>query len=127
MPARAPRPCSKAGCGKLTRDKSGRCELHPKPATNWQEHQDRHGNRHERGYGTAWERLRRVILHRDQHLCQVCKAQGIYTPAHAVDHIIPKAHEGTDDPRNLQSICPKCHAAKSSRESSLIVKGYRGG
>lgn len=76
------------------------------------------GNRHERGYGTAWERLRKTILDRDGGLCQVCKAAGHITLANAVDHITPKAHGGTDDPSNLQSICLPCHGAKTAREAA---------
>ncbi len=33
-----------------------------------------------------------------------------------VDHIIPKAHGGTDADSNLQSLCWPCHKAKTARE-----------
>lgn len=57
---------------------------------------------------------------RDAHLCQRCLAKGRPTPATQVDHIIPKAKGGTDDPENLQAICDECHAEKTSEDS-----GYR--
>jgi 5-methylcytosine-specific restriction enzyme A len=83
----------------------------------------RRGNRHQRGYGTAWEKLRARILRRDSYLCQPCLQAGRTTAAEAVDHIIPKARGGTDDARNLRAICGPCHREKTARES---VQG-RGG
>ena len=84
-----------------------------KPARLWD-----HGgkSRHERGYGSAWDKLRLVILARDSYLCQPCLATGRPTPAKEVDHIIPKAEGGTDDPENLQGICTPCHDTKSKAE-----------
>lgn len=74
-------------------------------------------SRHERGYGTAWDRLRQRILTRDKHLCQQCKREGRLTAASQVDHIKPKAQGGTDDAENLQAICGPCHAEKTTREN----------
>lgn len=75
-------------------------------------------SRHERGYGTAWDKLRLVILRRDAYLCQPCLAQGRPTPATEVDHVTPKAKGGTDDEDNLQAICSECHREKSTREAA---------
>lgn len=75
------------------------------------------GTRHQRGYGWAWEQLRKRILERDRHLCQPCERQGITRLATAVDHIKPKAQGGTDAESNLQAICDPCHDEKTSRES----------
>ncbi|ELV2160624.1 HNH endonuclease [Escherichia coli] len=36
--------------------------------------------------------------------------------AKTVDHIIPKAHGGSDADSNLQSLCWPCHKAKTARE-----------
>ena len=33
-----------------------------------------------------------------------------------VDHVLPKAKGGTDDLKNLQSICSACHRAKTLRD-----------
>lgn len=38
---------------------------------------------------------------------------GYTTPAKQVDHIVPKAKQGTDDLSNLQSICVPCHDDKT--------------
>ena len=67
----------------------------------------------QRGYGYAWQKLRKVILARDYYLCQPCKRKGLLTEASEVDHIKEKANGGTDDPDNLQAICTPCHRAKT--------------
>ena len=68
-------------------------------------------SRHARGYGTAWTKLRKVILKRDNYECQECKRQGGYSKATDVHHI---KHLEThpelalyDD--NLESLCAACH------------------
>ena len=38
-------------------------------------------------------------------------------PSTEVDHVVPKACGGTDDPSNLQGSCRKCHSAKTARET----------
>lgn len=94
------------------RIKSLRPRLAPKPAAQgWQPDSVR-GNRHERGYGVAWDRLRVRILERDAGLCQQCGH-----PGNEVDHKLPKAMGGTDDEENLQVLCNPCHSAKTARES----------
>lgn len=111
MPTRPMRVCSKPGCGKLTR--AGRCDEHKR--VGWADDSER-GNRHERGYDSAWERRRDYILTRDNYLCQVCARAGRLTAAEEVDHIMPKAQGGTDDEGNLQAICVDCHRKKTSTE-----------
>jgi 5-methylcytosine-specific restriction enzyme A len=74
-------------------------------------------SRHERGYGTAWNKIRNAVMQRDQHLCQPCLMMGRPTPAREVDHIIPKSQGGTDDMDNLQCICTECHKDKTQQEA----------
>jgi 5-methylcytosine-specific restriction enzyme A len=101
-------------CGICRRSHGSAC-----PKRKPYEAQGQHrGSRHARGYGTRWERIRRQVLARDDGICQECSRQGIATPAHAVDHIRPKAHGGTDDMDNLQSLCKRCHAVKTAAESN---------
>ena len=76
----------------------------------------------ERGYGASWRDLRERILLRDHGLCQVCKRAGRLTQATEVDHITPKAQQGTDDEENLQSICSPCHADKTQADAGKAVK-----
>lgn len=73
-------------------------------------------NRHQQGYGTAWDKLRLHVLARDKHLCQACLKAGRITEGNQVDHIVPKAKGGTDDLHNLQVICRPCHDDKSIRD-----------
>ncbi|MCP5017615.1 MAG: HNH endonuclease [Ketobacter sp.] len=70
----------------------------------------------ERGYGTAWRRLRQIVIRRDQGLCQECQRQGRVTAGNEVDHVTSKARGGTDALDNLQLLCNPCHKAKTARE-----------
>ncbi|WP_405079690.1 HNH endonuclease [Pectobacterium carotovorum] len=113
MPARIPRACRKHGCAATTKDRSGYCDQHRN--AGWESHQ--HGrSRHERGYGNDWTIRRGRILQRDNHLCQECLRSGRAIDAKTVDHIKPKAHGGTDDDSNLESLCWPCHRTKTGRE-----------
>lgn len=60
--------------------------------------------------------IRARVLKRDKGLCQLCLRAGVVREAKTVDHIIPKAHGGTDADCNLQSLCWPCHKAKTARE-----------
>ncbi len=73
-------------------------------------------SRHQRGYGSKWDVIRARVLKRDKGLCQLCLRAGVVREAKTVDHIIPKAHGGTDADSNLQSLCWPCHKAKTARE-----------
>lgn len=79
-------------------------------------------SRHERGYDSSWDKLRKRILERDHHLCQPCQRKGRITAAQAVDHIKAKAKGGTDAPDNLEATCNPCHADKTAREKGHRVK-----
>lgn len=119
MATRAPRPCIKPGCAHLSRDGTGYCHDH-KPDSGWND--SRRGDRHQRGYGTAWTKLRLRILRRDKYQCQPCLKYGFYTEAKEVDHITPKSKGGTDSPDNLQAICKQCHRLKTQSEGGRGVK-----
>ncbi len=61
-------------------------------------------SRHKRGYGSALDKIRVIVLKRDNGLCQCDECQGgkvRLTLANEVHHIIPKAKGGTDDLSNL--------------------------
>lgn len=86
----------------------------------------------ERGYGPAWQRLRKQILARDGYRCQCqdCKRDNRLTPATHVDHIVSKADwlrqhgslERCDDPTNLRAINKDCHARKSAAERGFTLR-----
>lgn len=73
-------------------------------------------DRHERGYGYAWEVIRARIMRRDKALCQHCLRAGRVVPATDVDHIIAKKHGGTDSDDNLEALCKPCHKKKTAKE-----------
>jgi 5-methylcytosine-specific restriction protein A len=99
----------------------------PAPATGWKVDAER-GNRHQRGYGYEWEKLRVVILRRDHGLCQCPECQGgrlRLTVADQVHHIVGKAEarargwtpDEIDHPSNLQAINRDCHARITAKQA----------
>lgn len=69
--------------------------------------------RHDRLPGN-WKRVRRAVLERDGHQCQLCGE-----PANEVDHI-----RNNDDhsPANLWALCERHHKDKTAREAA---QGHR--
>ena len=112
MPSRALRVCGHAGCGVVSTE--GLCYKHKK-LHGWLSDTTR-GNRHQRGYGTKWNKLRLKVLKRDNHQCVHCKKQNKITYANQVDHITPKSQGGNDALCNLQSLCLCCHCLKTIEE-----------
>ena len=63
-----------------------------------------------------WRSLRAIKLQQDP-LCEECQRKGLVVPAQMVDHIVPINKGGAPmELENLQSLCNKCHAAKSARD-----------
>ncbi|ELP3920187.1 HNH endonuclease [Escherichia coli] len=114
MPPRTPTPCRARGCAALVRDGSGYCQKHQ--GEGWKRYQAGR-NRHQRGYGTEWEKLRSAVWRRDKGLCREHLRQGLVVAAYCVDHIKQKVRGGTDDPENLECLCKTCHASKTAREN----------
>lgn len=83
-----------------------------------------HGGKsaHARGYGVQWQKLRSLMLGQEP-LCRLCKAEGRTAAATDLDHVVPKAKGGTDDPANLQPLCRACHDAKTRRDSGARARG----
>lgn len=59
------------------------------------------------------KRLRFEILRRDNHTCRYCGASAPDVQLR-VDHVIPNALGGRDDPENLVTACEPCNSGKSS-------------
>ena len=57
-----------------------------------------------KGSTRSWRRVRAQVLERDSWRCQLCGR-----PAVEVDHVVPHAAGGTDQPSNLRSLCHVCH------------------
>lgn len=56
-------------------------------------------------------RLRFAILKRDEFTCQYCGHSAPDVKLQ-VDHVIPVAHGGTNDPDNLTTACEMCNRGK---------------
>lgn len=115
MPERAPTACRRPGCRGLVR--GGVCsacgDLRRQTAA---EHDERRGSSRQRGYDGRWERVRAMHLAAEP-LCRLCAARGRVTPAVLVDHIVPIRDGGAVlDDRNLQSLCRRCHDAKTAED-----------
>lgn len=115
MASRPLRPCKHRGCPTLVGGGKTYCEQHKAEEVKWKPDALR-GNRHERGYGNAWLKVRASVLRKDKGLCQACRKAGRVTSATDVDHIVNKARGGGDEPENLQSLCGPCHRTKTAKE-----------
>ena len=92
-------------------------------------------SRHERGYGTEWDKVRRLVLERDEHLCQCrhCKEEGRTAIATEVDHIVSRANAQAlgwskaraEHSSNLQAINTQCHVRKTQEEQGKTFKPKR--
>ncbi|MBV9535751.1 MAG: HNH endonuclease [Solirubrobacterales bacterium] len=103
MPWAPRRPCPAPGCPRLL-GPGERCPEHgtrPFATSTY---------RHRR---VIPDRLRREILDRDGHTCQLCGA-----PATDVDHVVPLAAGGDDHPSNLASLCRSCHRRKTGQQAA---------
>lgn len=107
------RPCRKPGCHELVRD--GWCPAHKPKATRTQE-------------SAEWHKLYLLPIWYDdlrptqlllEPFCRECAKHDRRTPATDVDHIEP--HRGDwarfTDRANLQSLCHRCHSAKTMRDN----------
>lgn len=61
-------------------------------------------------------RQRLLVASQQQWKCNKC----LYTLTHVfqIDHITPISEGGGNEEKNLQALCPNCHAIKTSFESS---------
>ena len=68
-----------------------------------------------KGSTYRWRKIRETILRRDQNTCQYCGQE-----ANTVDHVIPIALGGTDEPSNLVAACARCNYSKGKRETPTV-------
>ena len=60
---------------------------------------------------------RKRIFARDAHRCRQCSHVGDEHNPLTIDHIIPISHGGTNDDRNLQTLCQTCNLRKNKLDS----------
>ena len=116
------RPCRHPGCPELTRE--GYCPAHKPAKAPRRSSAQWHG-----WYGLpVWKNdLRPTQLLREP-FCRECAKAGRRTLATRVDHVRP--HRGDwvlfTDRANLQSLCERCHNAKTAREMAESRRESRG-
>ncbi|MEO3677390.1 HNH endonuclease [Rheinheimera sp. FR7-31] len=75
-------------------------------------------------YWPKW--LKDGLFYREKGHCAICCTDltGLYSTGQelAIDHIVPLAKGGTNDPTNLQILCKHCNSAKGARSSN--TKGW---
>jgi 5-methylcytosine-specific restriction protein A len=107
VPYKPPSPCAYPGCPKLT---SGRyCTEHQKQVNSHYNHFQREPETSKR-YGAAWRRIRDRYI-KEHPLCELCKKEGRLVPAEIVYHVLPLSEGGTNDTRNLMSLCESHHSS----------------
>lgn len=60
----------------------------------------------------GWSRVRQLVKSRDSYSCQACAAARAESILQ-VDHIVPYLLSQVDDPRNLLTLCVRCHGFKT--------------
>lgn len=63
-------------------------------------------NGYQKGFNYEYASRREAVLHRDNYTCQCCGKKHVRPEVH---HIIFRSKGGTDDERNLITLCEKCH------------------
>lgn len=112
MASKPLKPCAKAGCPNLTRERY--CAAHTAAAKLRKASADWHS-----WYALpVWKHDLRVNQLLQEPFCRACAAKGERTKATEVDHVIP--HRGCwsrfIDRHNLQSLCHTCHSRKTMQE-----------
>ena len=73
---------------------------------------------------TYWSQtLRPRIIRRDRNTCQMCDKTLLAVDLE-VDHIVPRARGGTDDPSNLRTLCKPCHRGLKGRSASEVLPRF---
>lgn len=123
MPYKPKIPCKYPGCSELAPSDMKYCPQHYKPELK--RPKDTRPNSARRGYDYKWRKVRAVYL-RKHPLCVRCMAEGKYTMATVVDHIVP--HRGNPvlmwDENNYQALCKSCHDRKTMTEDRNIEYKY---
>lgn len=76
----------------------------------------------------AWQDCRNAYMKSVGGLCEDCLAEGRYTPAEIVHHIVELTPDNIRDPRialswsNLRAVCRECHAKEhGARDRRYVV------
>jgi 5-methylcytosine-specific restriction enzyme A len=102
---------------KPPRSRAPRPRRPRKPESRWGQYKRDYPERARLYKSAAWTSARDRQL-REHPNCAACGAK-----ASVADHVLNRARGGADlDPRNLQSLCRRCHHAKTIQESHRGMK-----
>ena len=107
MPKNFKRPCKFGGCPRLTEKKSGYCEEHEKIAQKNYEKFSR-GYKGSERYGGRWKKIRDNYIKKNP-LCEKCFSEGKLTLGKLVHHKKSISEGGTNEEKNLMTLCVSCH------------------
>ena len=119
MPRKPRKPCKVPGCPNLT--DGIYCEVHSKIKKDQSSYYERYQRdpEHSKRYGSAWQKVRARYAASHPY-CELCYSRGIMTKftdgkddygrSQEIHHIIPLVDGGTNDEKNLMSLCRSCHA-----------------
>ena len=119
MPRKAKRPCRFTGCPRLTESSSGYCHEHEKLASK--NYDKARSFEHNKRYGYRWRKIRTRFFNANP-LCELCELEGRYKLAEEIHHIKPLADGGTNDEKNLMSLCRSCHAKIHGTKKDIRLK-----
>ncbi len=75
---------------------------------------DRFTRKSRQGRGSIPKQMRREIYERDSYTCQFCNK--VFSPEHlTIDHLIPLARGGLDEPTNWVTACRSCNQQKADK------------
>ena len=66
-----------------------------------------------------WQKIREMVIARDQGLCQICLKRGLTVAGTDVDHV---NNDGNDnDLTNFMLLCHECHSLKTAQDMGKSV------
>ena len=71
---------------------------------------------YQKGFDYGYSSRREAVLHRDNYTCQCCGKKHVRLEVH---HIVFRSLGGSDDEKNLITLCEKCH--KAVHDGMLIL------
>lgn len=116
MPSSLLHPCGATGCSVLIPGSSSRCSLHRNTVTYGHTPRIR---------GRKLQALR-LDLYAAEPYCRGCGQLLTMLPRRfnsmVRDHVIPLNEGGTDDPKNVQPLCPSCDEKKTNDDLSRAAQ-----
>lgn len=76
------------------------------------------GSDYQNGQQKGFYNVKAYVLDRDGHSCKKCKKSGIKLHVH---HVVPRSNGGSNEPKNLITLCAECHEALHKGE--FTIKG----